>query len=82
MKQADKAKQKLLIIANIFPTVLFLFGYMLFVSKTVYKPAKIKHDNTNIYCLIEYLSCNIIIDKSIQNGLDNDVNNTMEAVSL
>lgn len=51
LKHADKAKQKLLIIASIFPTVLFLFGYMLFVSKIVYKPAKMKHDKTKIYCL-------------------------------
>ena len=51
LKHADKAKQKLLIIAKIFPTVLFLFGYMLFVSKIVYKPAKMKHDKTKIYCL-------------------------------
>ena len=41
-----------------------------------------KHESTNTYYLKLYLSCNNTIDINIQNGPDNDVNNTIDAVSL
>lgn len=41
-----------------------------------------KQDKTNTYYLKLYLSCNNTMDINIQNGPDNEVNKTIDAVSL